>query len=883
MSDGHIRIKIDDNAEEVARNLEGLEKDIRELGSLEVEIRVKTEEIEKATGRLEKLKSSLQEKEELKFVLDSFLNDINTGQVSVAQLRDTLGSLSEADLDMMGKKMAEGFRKAREELVAMEAYAKQSGMTLESYMGSAIGQSSFQGLVRELGSLDTTHIAQGLEQGAVSAQRMEDALNRAVISKEKLVERSEALKQKTKEARLELLNIGKNIDLGNNALAKGIKTLGRYGMALIGIRSIYLGLQRVATAWLNSGQEGTAQLQSDLQSMMIALGSGLAPVIRWVVDHLALALGYVNELLKAFFGISLNATKVDKSIKRGVGGMKKMNKELQNQLAGFDEMNKLQDTSASSGGGIGGSTPEVKPFEIPAPDITKLKEGIEKALEVLKQFLPVLKTIGILFLAWKLFSLVQNFGKLIGFAGKGAGAFAKIAGGISLVVGGLAILLVSTGDLILNWENLSTGGKILRGVLAVVGAGLIALGLIMLGVAPPIALIVGAIALLVAGIGFLIYKLASEEEAILSTEEASNRLAEAQENLATAQNNYVSAVDNAESSLNRLQEAEKNAGMSGEALFNEVQNGTKDYANLTDSQKELYKAYVDNETKQKELQTATEELTEAKKKEKEASWDNEIAIHAEAGTYDELKKKVVEAFEKGELSAEEARDIMGKAMSGMSRSAQKTFMEDIPSDITNGLDPKNYETTWQKIKKWFGQVWEGIKDIFSNVGQWFKDTFSEAWNNVLTVFNHRGAIFEGIKEGISIAFKEIVNKIIDGINRVVKVPFDGLNNTLRRLRNISVAGLTPFSWLPTVNVPQIPRLARGGIVVRPTQAIIGEAGKEAIVPLENNTEWLDMLADKLGGQELNITLTNVMDGDEISRKTFRHIKMKDLSSLGTLY
>ena len=40
-------------------------------------------------------------------------------------------------------------------------------------------------------------------------------------------------------------------------------------------------------------------------------------------------------------------------------------------------------------------------------------------------------------------------------------------------------------------------------------------------------------------------------------------------------------------------------------------------------------------------------------------------------------------------------------------------------------------------------------------------------------------------------------------------------------------------------------LAEGGIVDKPTQALIGEDGKEAIIPLENNTGWINELADKL--------------------------------------
>lgn len=51
-----------------------------------------------------------------------------------------------------------------------------------------------------------------------------------------------------------------------------------------------------------------------------------------------------------------------------------------------------------------------------------------------------------------------------------------------------------------------------------------------------------------------------------------------------------------------------------------------------------------------------------------------------------------------------------------------------------------------------------------------------------------------------------------------------------------------------INELKIPRLAKGGIVNQPTQAIIGEAGKEAVVPLENNTEWMDAWADKVANK-----------------------------------
>jgi hypothetical protein len=42
--------------------------------------------------------------------------------------------------------------------------------------------------------------------------------------------------------------------------------------------------------------------------------------------------------------------------------------------------------------------------------------------------------------------------------------------------------------------------------------------------------------------------------------------------------------------------------------------------------------------------------------------------------------------------------------------------------------------------------------------------------------------------------------------------------------------------------------------------MIGERGKEAVVPLENNTGWMDILAEKLSAR-LNVTLAGAGGGD----------------------
>lgn len=179
-------------------------------------------------------------------------------------------------------------------------------------------------------------------------------------------------------------------------------------------------------------------------------------------------------------------------------------------------------------------------------------------------------------------------------------------------------------------------------------------------------------------------------------------------------------------------------------------------------------------------------------------------------------------------------------------------MEDFGGDIISGLY-NGIINGLSKIRQACQTIWTTIKGVFSSVGTWFKNTFSDAWQKVKDVFSSGGKIFDGIKEGISSTFKTIVNGLISGINRVIAVPFNAINRTLNTIRGVSVLGISPFSGLWSYNplsVPQIPKLALGGIVNRPGRgvpAIIGEAGAEAVLPLENNTEWMDVLADKIGG------------------------------------
>ena len=159
---------------------------------------------------------------------------------------------------------------------------------------------------------------------------------------------------------------------------------------------------------------------------------------------------------------------------------------------------------------------------------------------------------------------------------------------------------------------------------------------------------------------------------------------------------------------------------------------------------------------------------------------------------------------------------------------------------------------WDGVKKTASDAWESVKKTFGSVSTWFKDKFSAAWEAVKKVFSTGGKIFDGIKEGILNGLKTVVNGIIRGINKVVAIPFNGLNKVLDKIRNAHFLNISPFSGLGSVSVPQIPLLARGGVLKRGQVGLLEGNGTEAVVPLERNIEWIKKVADELK-KSLNIS------------------------------
>ena len=107
-------------------------------------------------------------------------------------------------------------------------------------------------------------------------------------------------------------------------------------------------------------------------------------------------------------------------------------------------------------------------------------------------------------------------------------------------------------------------------------------------------------------------------------------------------------------------------------------------------------------------------------------------------------------------------------------------------------------------------------------------------------------MFGGIVDGIERAFKKVVNAIIRGINHTISIPFNAINDMLDKIRTWEIMGQKPFENLITrFTVPQIPELARGGVLRKGQMGLLEGSGDEAVIPLERDTRALRRIADIL--------------------------------------
>ena len=192
-------------------------------------------------------------------------------------------------------------------------------------------------------------------------------------------------------------------------------------------------------------------------------------------------------------------------------------------------------------------------------------------------------------------------------------------------------------------------------------------------------------------------------------------------------------------------------------------------------------------------------------------------------------------------------DMVFAAIRGIIERADKTICERV----------NNIREFFRNLGEWmegtFGFKWKNVFETVKNAVKAFRDYMGPIISSVQVIFmglaNFIGGVFSGNWRRAWLGVKQIFEGIVSGLGHIFKAPLnfmiDGINKFLSGIGKVKIPDWVPGVGGKGFSIPRIPRLAKGGIVSASTIANIGEAGTEAVIPLQRNTQGLDMIAEKI--------------------------------------
>lgn len=185
----------------------------------------------------------------------------------------------------------------------------------------------------------------------------------------------------------------------------------------------------------------------------------------------------------------------------------------------------------------------------------------------------------------------------------------------------------------------------------------------------------------------------------------------------------------------------------------------------------------------------------------------------------------------------------------------------IVSGMLNGITSKVSELK-KKAAELKDEFLKPVKEINPFINGTFKDDFSKAWTGIRRVLSIQWEYMVEVVKGPVNKIIDIINgmtsaaaggftQLLNGIESVVNAVADAMNSLsidipdwVPEWGGNSYGFSIPYIDLPSVDIPQIPHLAQGGLVTQPTLAMVGDnpsAGSdpEAILPVSKLSEMLD--------------------------------------------
>lgn len=563
----------------------------------------------------------------------------------------------------------------------------------------------------------------------------------------------------------------------------------------------------------------------------------------------------VDKTAKSTFNLGKGVSNLNNGLNQAV----KAAKELKRQTMGFDELNVMSSQStASSGAADSGSIgtfeipeieiPDYSDIIIPEIDLGDFEAKVEKVREILKGIAILVGAIAAGLALWKLAQFIddvrllntafaetaEKYGKRAAYKMHQAAedrinalkGVARDFAGVMLIAAGAIALVAGASDAWANGVDWGNFALMLGGIAAIVGG----LALVIGPTAAAIGLVVGGITLLVVGIKDLITNGYSMEAVLMVAAGA------------------IAVVIGLIWALNAALLANPITWVvigimalvaAFVILWNECEGFRNFWIGLWEKAKELFAKFV----------TTIQPLIDAF-----------VFAFQEAAELLEFiwLEYIVPAFI---VAWDIIKTIWDLAKPYFERIwiAIKTVFS-VVVDVIGGY----FRVTWEQVKlawnlavAWFTMLVKNIGLAFGIVKDLLSGNFSAAWEKVKQIFSNVGTFFKSVVNSIKTAFGNIAQIIGETISSVVKKAINGVLSIAVKTINGFIGAINFaidfINAIPGVNINklsklEVPELATGGITNGATLAMIGERGKEAVLPLENNTQWMDALAEKIAAR-----------------------------------
>ena len=608
-----------------------------------------------------------------------------------------------------------------------------------------------------------------------------------------------------------------------NTIKDGIKKVGKMALAVLGIRAAYNAVRRAANAYL----ESVPELKQQLESLWNVAGQAIGPFIEAMIKGISTVVVWVNALIKALTGVDLVAKANAAALKKQTNATKEASKAA--QLAGFDEINKLNDNSSSGDDAAGIFDSSL------AGDVPFFFEKIKEQL-LSGDFFGAGDTLGDTFIKWIEGTDWNRVGTKIGEFLGGAVGFALgfianidpfvIHGAVTSFIGGL---FDGFAEQMQKWDWEKIGAAIVTATLF----GIIA--------SNPAALI--------------IYTLLTPEGA----------------DLTKGISNFIGSL----------------LGGLAKGIIGSAKKIAEIAKNLWTSFKNYFDKYVDWEGTPGEIIAGL--------------WEGIKNAVKNVGKWikDNIFTPFITGFKKAFGIASPAKEM-------------KPLGADIINGVIEGIGniwtkTKEKFTTWKtNLSTWFSGLKTNFKEWGSGAITKFKDGIGNIWSKVSSKFTdaktqignwasslkERGKLAgDNFTSGLKNGFDTLKNKLKEPLNAVISMVEKALNWIITQMNKLSWK--IP-DWVPAIggkkfgfNFSQvsIPRLAQGGIVNNPGRGvpiIAGEAGAEAVLPLEHNTEWMDLLAEKINAGVQKIVVPIYLNGKKIAEEVIDLTKQRTFAMNGAI-